>query len=111
MIRGVDAQVMTVRATDFSKDPSLALKRTELNNEFLAKVVDAEKERELSGVKYLEKSDSDIAIKEKEQEKKEFYRHDRQEKKGSKQKKEKAGLSEADLSVGISERKILDVEV
>lgn len=110
MIKGIDSQVVAVRATEHSKDNSLALKRTELNNEFLAKVVEAEKEQELSGVKHLEKTESDLKIKEDKHEKKEYNKNDQNQKKESKP-KEKEGFSEADLSVGIAERKILDIEV
>ncbi len=111
MIKGIDAQIMTGRVTDFLKDTSAALKRPELNHDFMAKMIDAEKQKELQGVKHLEKQDPSARVRERDPQNQEQQEKKKHQENSVAEVISANGFIEAELSVGYGERKILDLEV
>ena len=56
MIRGVDAQIMTQRAAEYSKDMSAMLRRDELANDFANRLNRLNTEQETKTVTQMEKA-------------------------------------------------------
>ncbi len=57
MIKGIDAQVMTQRVTEYSKDVSATLHRDELANEFADRMNKLNAQQEAKTVSHLEKAE------------------------------------------------------
>ena len=57
MIKGVDAQIMTQRATEYSKDVNAMLRRDELANEFADRMNKINTRQETKTVTHLEKAE------------------------------------------------------
>ncbi|MEA5058894.1 MAG: hypothetical protein EOM66_04950 [Clostridia bacterium] len=57
MIKGVDAQIMTQRAAEYSKDVSAMLRRDELANEFADRMSKLNAQQEAKTVSHLEKTE------------------------------------------------------
>lgn len=58
MIKGVDAQIMTQRVTEYTKDVSAMLRRDQLANEFADRMNKLNAEQEARTVSQLEKAES-----------------------------------------------------
>ena len=65
MIRGVDAQVMTQRAAEYSKDVSAMLRRDEVANEFASRMNRLNVQQEMQAVSQLEKAEQQRVMEEK----------------------------------------------
>ena len=69
MIRGVDAQVMTQRAAEYSKDVSAMLRRDEVANEFASRMNRLNVQQEMQAVSQLEKAEQQRVRRDAEQKK------------------------------------------
>lgn len=110
MIKGVDSQVMTQRAAEYSKDVSAMLRRDELNNEFADRMNKLNAQQEAKTVSQLEKTEHARIRGDQE---KEAGQGGRKQGKQSGRRAGRGLLDEEDLpSVGeAKEQKLLDIEV
>lgn len=113
MIKGVDAQIMTQRAAEYSKDVSAMLRRDELANEFADRMNKLNAQQEAKTVSHLEKAEHARVRGDQEREAKQQEQRHKQAKGGSPGDDEPAAEGLAELpSVGEEPRdRLLDIEV
>lgn len=75
MIKGVDAQIMTQRVTEYSKDMNALLHRDELANEFADRMNKLNARQEAKTVSQLEKAEHSRVNSEQEREKGQEQKH------------------------------------
>lgn len=111
MIKGIDAQVMTQRVTEYSKDVSAALHRDELANEFADRMNKLNARQEAKTVSQLEKAEHARVNADQEQ------GHERQEQRHRQDKAAAAHAEEVAQGPALpgigarTETRLLDIEI
>ncbi len=111
MIKGIDAQVMTQRVTEYSKDVSAALHRDELANEFADRMNKLNAQQEAKTVSQLEKAENARVNADQEQGHERQERHHRQDKGAAGHGEEAAREPELPGIGPRTETRLLDIEI